>query len=158
MNPLTTILSLTTLAYAQENTVLPFSPLNYSRVARPELAEQERKLATYILQNKKRENISYSCYTDKSMGTKDFVDPDIQYQSCTATIHKGKEIYTVRIVNQNEARKDEQRLEPSFADYFFIVKDGKMLGEDEFLDGNLEHGEYTTFSQTLETLVQIYER
>ena len=92
------------------------------------------------------------------MGTKDFANPDIQYQSCTATIQNGKESYLVRIVNQNEARKDEQRLQPGSGDFLVIIKDEKMLGEDEFLDGFLESGSYETFPQALETILQIYER
>lgn len=144
-------------AFAQENTILPFSELRYSREGRSDLAEQERRLAIYILQNKKKESVSYNCYTDKSMGTKDFGDSDIQYQSCTAFIHIEKERYLVRIVNQNESRKNEYRLEPGFADYFIITRDGKLLGEDEFLDGNLEHGDYTAFPIALEKLLAFYE-
>ncbi len=145
-------------AFALENTVLPFSELRYSKGGRPDLAEQERKLATYILQNKKGKEMNYTCYTDKSQGVKDFGDPEIQYQSCTALVHIEKESYLVRILNQNENRKDEHRLETGFADYFFLSKDGKMLGEDEFLDGNLESGDYNTFHLAIEKLIAFYEK
>lgn len=154
-------LGLSISAYAQDDEgILPFSAINTSRLERPELAEQERELARFILKRTPRRNVSYRCYTDLSEGIKDFRNPRIQYQACKATILLEQEKYIVTIVNQNKNRKDEERNQAGYADFFSLVREQEknpiLIGEDEFLDGKLESGDVNGFSTSIEKILQIY--